>query len=109
MSVAVGCPHWWRTVNELTVPLNTREFPAPRSPPRAGFLLAGALPIGTCTTTPRRATTGSNQSTGTYSYALQQENRLRVELVVQVQAAHNGGAIFDELAVLVERLEVVQP
>ena len=40
-----------------------------------------------------------------HAQALQHETRLKASLLVQVQAARDGGASFDELAALVAKLE----
>ena len=40
-----------------------------------------------------------------HAQALQHETRLRASLLVQVQAARDGGASFNELAAMVAKLE----
>lgn len=84
------------------MPLNTGVFPTPLKPAASGFSFdrGTACPLASA----------HNPKTGHYGlesigwrncYALQQENRLRAELMAQVQAARDGGATFDELAALV--------
>lgn len=44
-----------------------------------------------------------------HAHAIRQEPRLRAVLLAQVQTARDGGATFDELAALVDKLEAAPP